>query len=179
MPSRRSWRSPFGRAQRADPFSVETAFSEPPPLDDEEPRRTPIDGFPRRRRVTPLLLFFGALALVGYFVFTAMDGVLNTNTLDARVAVLREEIDELEWQADQLEALVAFLDSDEYIERVAREELGLVRVGEEAFAVQAPLRPGIDVFQSPWWANLLPHAPAPTLEEIAVLDGDPAAGPPN
>ena len=42
----------------------------------------------------------------------------------------------------------------------------------KAFAIQAPLRPGINVFRSPWWANLLPH-PATQLET-----GDGAAAPP-
>ena len=171
MPNRRSWHSFGVRPPSVDPFAAETAFSKPPSPGAADARPSPIEAFPRRRRLTPLLLFFGALALVGYFVFTAMDGVLNTNTLDARVVVLREEIDDLEWQADQLEALVAFLDSDEYIERVAREELGLVRVGEEAFAIQAPLRPGINVFRSPWWANLLPH-PATQLETVAYPGDD-------
>ena len=162
---------PRGRDSGAferDPFD-DTGPLPPPPSVAEDVRSVPIEDFPRRRRLTPLLLFFAALALVGYFVFTAMDGVVNTNALDARVIGLHEEIDELEWQAEQLEALVAFLDSDEYVERVAREELGLVRVGEEAFAIQAPLRPGIEVFRSPWWANLLPHPDTPA-EDLGPSD---------
>ncbi len=114
----------------------------------------------RRRRVTPLLMFFAALALVGYFVFTAVDGLVNANTLDAQITALRVEIDDLDWQAEQLSALVGYLDSDEYIERTAREELGLVRPGEEAFAIFAPLRPGLRIVRSPWWANLIPEATA-------------------
>ncbi len=178
MPNRRSWHSFGVRSQSVDPFAAETAFSTPPAPGAADARPSPIDAFPRRRRLTPLLLFFGALALVGYFVFTAMDGVVNTNTLDARVVALGEEIDDLEWQADQLEALVAFLDSDEYIERVAREELGLVRVGEEAFAIQAPLRPGISVFRSPWWANLLPHPAAHPGNPADATGGDGVTAPP-
>ncbi len=109
-----------------------------------------------RRRLTPLLMFFAALGLVGYFVFTAVDGFVNANTLDGRIDELQQELGDLQWQAEQLSALVAFLDSDEYIERTAREELGLVRPGEEAFAIEAPLRPGLRILRSPWWANLLP-----------------------
>ena len=124
---------PDGRT--VDPSDPNTRVPAPPRLADpadgapaQDVRSVPIEDFPRRRRLTPLLLFFGALALVGYFVFTAMDGVVSTNALDTRVATLQQEIDEFEWQAQQLDALVAFLDSDEYIERVAREELSLVRV---------------------------------------------------
>lgn len=112
-----------------------------------------------RRRLTPLLLFFAALTIVGYFVFTAVDGVVNNNSLDLQIAALEGEIAELEWQADQLSALVAFLDSDEYIERAAREELGYVRVGEESFAIEAPPQTGLPITRSPWWANLLPMPP--------------------
>ena len=134
------------------------SFDAPP--DADEALQDALVFAPSRRRILPLLLFFAALAVVGYFVFTAMDGVVSTNALDDRVVALRGEIDDLRWDADQLDAIVAFLDSDEYVERVAREELGLVRVGEEAFAIQAPLRPGLEILRSPWWANLLPAPPA-------------------
>lgn len=110
-----------------------------------------------RRRLTPLLIFFLALAIVGYFVFTAVDGVINNNSIDLQIAALQEEIADLQWDADQLSALVGYLDSDEYIERTAREELGFVRVGEEAFAIDAPLRSGLPITRSPWWTNLLPE----------------------
>ena len=114
-------------------------------------------GPPPRRRLLPLLLFFATLSFVGYFVFSAVDRVVDRSVLDTRVADLQGEIDDLEWQAEQLSALVAYLDSDEYIERIAREELGFVRPGEEAFAIEAPLRPGLRILRSPWWANLLPE----------------------
>ena len=170
MPVWRSSRASDADSPSADPFDAETAFSEPPSLHDQDVQSIPIEDFPQRRRLTPLLFFFAALALVGYFVFTAMDGVVNTNTLDARITALTGEIDDLDWQAEQLEALVSFLDSDEYIERVAREELGLVRVGEEAFAIQSPLRPGIQVLRSPWWANLLPAPDPPDAPDAAGPD---------
>ncbi|PZC44785.1 MAG: Cell division protein FtsB [Chloroflexi bacterium] len=189
MPVWRSSRASDADSPSADPFDAESAFSEPSSLHDEDVQSIPIDDFPQRRRLTPLLFFFAALALVGYFVFTAMDGGVNTNTLDARITALTGEIDDLEWQAEQLEALVSFLDSDEYIERVAREDLGLVRVGEEAFAIQSPLRPGIQVLRSPWWANLLPtpdtpattgpDALAPSAADLSAADADPDARVPN
>ncbi len=119
-------------------------------------RQSPL---PPRRRLAPLIMFFAVLGLVGYFVFTAVDGFVNAGALDTQVVALEQEIADLDWEAEQLSALVSFLDSDEYIERIAREELGLVRPGEEAFAVQAPIRPGLRVVRSPWWANLLPEPP--------------------
>ena len=111
---------------------------------------------PSRRSIMPLILFFVALSVVGFVVFNAVDGFIKSNVVDARMSQLQTEVDDLEWQAEQLSALVAFLDSDEYIERTAREELGLVRPGEEAIAIQAPTQPGLRILRSPWWANLLP-----------------------
>ena len=133
--------------------SADVAGSETPPSlsPDLEPSTV------TSRRIGPLLLFFVALGLVGYFVFDAANGFVNADVVDGRVATLRTDIDDLEWQADQLSALVAFLDSDEYIERTAREELGLVRPGEEAIAIEAPNQPGLRIARSPWWANLLPE----------------------
>lgn len=138
-------------------------MADPPPT---PPGPDENDAAPRRvqRRLSPLLLFFLALALVGYFVFTAVDGAVNRNDLDAQLGALRAELDELVWQADQLSALVGFLDSDEYIERTAREELSFVRPGEESFAILAPLRRGLPIVRSPWWANLLSERPAVAAE---------------
>jgi cell division protein FtsB len=142
-------------ADSLDPASMPPPFAPvaAPPDGEAPPVRT---RQVVRRRLTPLLLFFAALTIVGYFVFTAVDGVVNNNSLDLQIAALEGEIAELEWQADQLSALVAFLDSDEYIERAAREELGYVRVGEESFAIEAPTQTGLPITRSPWWANLLP-----------------------
>ena len=134
----------------------------PPPFDpaiapDPAPAAPDLPVAVVRRRLTPLLIFFLALAIVGYFVFTAVDGVINNNSIDLQSAALQEEIADLQWDADQLSALVGYLDSDEYIERTAREELGFVRVGEEAFAIDAPLRSELPITRSPWWSNLLPE----------------------
>ncbi len=147
VPLRRWWSKAFMAN------STETRGSETPPSLLPESEQTVV----ARRRLGPLLLFFVALGLVGYFVFDAANGFVNADVVDVRVAGLQTDIDDLEWQADQLSALVAFLDSNEYIERTAREELGLVRPGEEAIAIEAPAQPGLRIVRSPWWANLLPE----------------------
>lgn len=134
---------------------------------DEELAHGPIAAVtisPASRHLTPLVVFFVALAIVGYFVFTAVDGVINNNSIGLRAAAIQTEISDLAWEAEQLSALVAFLDSDEYIERTAREDLGFVRVGEEAFAIEAPIQVGLPITQSPWWANLFPILPQPDAE---------------
>ena len=122
---------------------------------------------PKLRRLTRILrvlVFTAVLSAVGYLVFDAVDNWVDADGLDARVAQTGQEIAELRTQADQLAALAAYLDSDEFVERVAREDLGFVRAGEEAFAVEAPLRPGLRILRAPWWANLLPDPRAPITD---------------
>ena len=101
--------------------------------------------------------FITALLVVGFVVFSGVEGLVQANSLDDRIASTRAEIEELRRDADQLAALVAWLDSDAYIERIAREDLGMVRPGEESFAVHAPRRGQLEINRSPWWANLLPE----------------------
>lgn len=102
------------------------------------------------------IAFFGALLVVGFVVFSGVEGLVQANSLDDRIASTQAEIEELRRDADQLAALVAWLDSDAYIERIAREDLGMVRPGEESFAVHAPQRGQLEINSTPWWANLLP-----------------------
>ncbi len=102
------------------------------------------------------VLFIGSLLLVGFVVYSGVEGLLQANSLDERISQTRTEITQLRQDADQLAALIAWLDSDAYIERIAREDLGMVRPGEESFAVHAPNRGQLDITRTPWWANLLP-----------------------
>ena len=102
------------------------------------------------------IAFVGALLAVGFVVFSGVEGLVQANSLDDRIASTQAEIEELRRDADQLAALVAWLDSDAYIERIAREDLGMVRPGEESFAVHAPQRGQLEIVSTPWWANLLP-----------------------
>ena len=107
------------------------------------------------RRAVPMLAFAATVALVGWVIYSGVEGLLRSNTLEARIAETQQEIADLQCQADELAAMVAWLESDEYVERTAREDLGLVRPAEEAFAVHAPPREGLSIVRSPWWANLL------------------------
>lgn len=162
---------PLGDAPRAlrgtpipafpEPESAEPA--QPPPespaepdieLPAAEPAESAAPSF--ARRVLPAVVFIGVLALVGYVVFSGVQRLLESNSVSARIAETQAEIDEYEQQALQLQALIAWVGSDAYIERIAREDLGMVRPGEQAFSVHAPVRPGLEIRRSPWWTNLLP-----------------------
>ena len=112
------------------------------------------------RRLLPVLALSATVALVGWVVLSGVEGLLRSNALEARITAAQAEIEALQRDADQLAALVAWLESDEYVERTAREDLGLVRPGEESFAVHAPQRSDLSFQRSPWWANLLPERAA-------------------
>ncbi len=112
------------------------------------------------RRLLPVLALSATAVLVGWVVLSGVEGLLRSNALEARITAAQAEIEALQRDADQLAALVAWLESDEYVERTAREDLGLVRPGEESFAVHAPQRSDLSFQRSPWWANLLPERAA-------------------
>jgi len=76
-----------------------------------------------------MILLVTALA-VAYFLVTAVLGGVRSYQLHQREGRLRTEIQELQTRYERLEALKGYLNSDEYIEASAREQLGLVREGE-------------------------------------------------
>ena len=89
------------------------------------------------RAVGPVVV----LVLVVGFLFAA---VFPTRTYLAQRAATRdanERIEVLREESAALEERVAELQSDEEIERLAREHYGLVRPGEEAYAILPPSAP--------------------------------------
>lgn len=68
--------------------------------------------------------------VVVYFVFTAASNTLQAIQIGQDESRLRQDVADLQKRYDQLTALREYLKSDEYIEWVARRELGLVRPGE-------------------------------------------------
>lgn len=123
------------------------------------------------------MVYFGVLLVVGFVLYSGVEGLLQANSLDSRMAETRAELAELQQDADQLAALVAWLDSDAFIERVAREDLGMVRAGEEAFGIRAPRRNLLAIDRSPWWKNLLPHEDPGAVQPIAEPITEPATEP--
>ena len=73
--------------------------------------------------------------IVGYFLVMGAITALRSSQLNDREDQLRAEIAGLEQRYERLEALREYLGSDEYIEAVAREQLGLVREGEAGIVV--------------------------------------------
>jgi len=105
-----------------------------------------------------IVLLVTALAIT-YFLVTAALGAIRAYQLQQREDRLRTEIAELQARYERLDALKAYLNSDEFIEVAAREQLGLVRQGETGFITissqPAPTPAPSDTHPELWWDALL------------------------
>lgn len=96
---------------------------------------------PLLTRLLRIGVSLGVLAMVVWAVFptrTYLEQREATHRAEERLAVLEAETAELEARA-------ARLDSDAEIERLAREDHGLVRPGEEAYVILPPPLPDVDL----------------------------------
>ena len=101
------------------------------------------------------VMIVAALFIVGYFALLVVSNAITHHRLAREEAALRTEIALLERREARLRALREYMQSDTFVEAVAREN-GLVRPGEIAVvqvgpdgAVETPsMRPG-----DPWWAR--------------------------
>lgn len=98
------------------------------------------------------LIIAATLVAVGYFVFAGFTGAMRHEQIDSRKDALEREIVDLERDRSQLLSLREYLSSDEYVERAARTQLGLVRPGEVGVIIVAPKgeEPPLDPSR-PWW----------------------------
>ena len=87
-------------------------------------------------RISSTRIVLGVTAIiVGYFLVMGAVTALRSSQLSDREDRLRADIAELQQRYERLELLREYLGSDEYIEAVAREQLGLVREGENGIVV--------------------------------------------
>ncbi len=112
-------------------------------------------------KITGTRIVLGVTALiVGYFLVTGGTTALRASRLSDREDRLEVEIARLQERYERLEALHDYLGSSEYIEAVAREQLGLVREGETSIVVIStapsptpdPDKPEEDEL---WWQTLI------------------------
>lgn len=90
----------------------------------------------RRKRITPRFYWMmAALIFTLYLGYGYVDGILRIVQLQGEIRAVRQEVMVLETRNQQLRHELARLQSDEYIEQVARRELGLVRPGERVYVV--------------------------------------------
>ena len=78
-------------------------------------------------------LFAFALLLVAGFAFTYFQQQRSIDAAQARIDELNATLDELQLTAAAMQSDLDFAQTDAYIERMARKELGYVRQGEIKF----------------------------------------------
>lgn len=108
----------------------------------------------------PLLIGAAVLA-AGYLGFTTTRYIVHEYQLRQEETALRQQIDELAREREQLIAVRDYLRSDEYVEQIARRVLGLVRPGETLVIVSgtedasaADSAPSEDAGNREWWQEL-------------------------
>ena len=118
--------------------------------------------------LTPVRFILLLTAVVlAYFAFTAAQNFHQSYQLARQEEAVRREVAELQTTRQQLSALRDYLNSDEYIEMAARQQLGWVRPGETAIILVTPTpdESSNTTSQSsnlaePWWRSLFPLPPA-------------------
>ena len=120
----------------------------------------PSEVFRRLLKISSTRIVLAVTAvIVGYFLVTGATTALRSGQLSDREDRLQAEITELEDRYERLQALREYLDSDEYVEAVAREQLGLVRDGETSIVVISTVpSPTSDAGEPEgelWWERLI------------------------
>ncbi|MEE8337639.1 MAG: septum formation initiator family protein [Dehalococcoidia bacterium] len=96
-----------------------------------------------------------AALLLTLFAYSAFQTAAQSYRLREFQRSLENDVVELRVQRAELQGLREYLASDEYIEAVARDRFGLVRVGEVAVTVDAPRRAGPALEPGRrWWETL-------------------------
>jgi cell division protein FtsB len=96
--------------------------------------------------------------VVVYFMATFAVNAIRGHQLNSQEDRLQAEITDLNGRYDRLVALEQYLKSDEYIEEVAREQLGYVKAGEIGFvAISSQPTPAAAPGAQPdlWWDTLI------------------------
>lgn len=70
------------------------------------------------------------LCVLGYFAYTMIDQQIHLNELDRDCAAARQRLETAQRENAELKDLKAKLDDPVYIEKTAREELGMTHEGE-------------------------------------------------
>ena len=107
------------------------------------------------------MLAVTALVVI-YFLVAGSLNAIRSQQLRQQQARLEADIQQFQQRFQRLEALREYLNSDEYIESSARQQLGLVRQGETGFVVISTVpsptpAPGQGSGTAPdlWWDILI------------------------
>lgn len=81
----------------------------------------------------PRIKILLALLALGYFGFNMLKQEIKMNQQDQKILDLKKQIAEVEDTNTDLDRLIQYSDSEEYIEKIARERLGWVKKDEIIF----------------------------------------------
>jgi cell division protein FtsB len=98
-----------------------------------------------------------ALVLIALFVYASAQTAARSYQLREDQRALTVEVEELRADRAELTGLLHWMQTDEYAELLARQQLGLAHPGEMIVEVDAPETP-VDDTQEPgeaWWELLL------------------------
>jgi cell division protein FtsB len=87
------------------------------------------------------VVILGAMLVVGYLLFNAAKDTILSQQLNDEEQQIHQEIEDLRRQEKELLAIRDYLQTDEFIEGVARHVLGLVRPGESLIVVTSSVPP--------------------------------------
>jgi cell division protein FtsB len=101
------------------------------------------------------ILLLATLIVSGYLLMSAGNTLLHSYRLVNDENRLQEEVDTLKQQRDQLTQIRDYLQTDEYVEFMARRVFGLVKPGERLVIVDAPeSEPAPERTDLTWWQRL-------------------------
>ena len=104
---------------------------------------------PRLKLTWSLLIIVLALPLQMYFGLSAVEGALRVYQHQRDIAAVQADLARLGQRRQELEEQRLYLQSDHYVERVAREELNLIKPGDQPVAIVPGSRPSLAVSSAP------------------------------
>ncbi|OPZ62457.1 MAG: cell division protein FtsB [Firmicutes bacterium ADurb.Bin506] len=84
------------------------------------------------------------IAAVVLFGLSLAAGISRVASINRQTALLLQECEQWSDRVDDVNAEIGVATSDEYVERVARERLGLVKPGETLYVVAQPDTSGFE-----------------------------------
>lgn len=108
----------------------------------------------------PRMVIILAALVVGYLIFSTVGGTVLSERLNSEERQLEDELQELRQKEANLLAIREFVQTEEFVEGVARRVLGLVRPGETLFVVSSSVTPVPTPDEEPvesshtWWEEL-------------------------
>jgi cell division protein FtsB len=103
------------------------------------------------------ILLVAILVAAGYLIFSAGNNLVDSYRVVSEEKRLDAEVASLQTELDELEQVHEYLRSDQYVEFMARRVFGLVKPGEKLVVVDAPQPPpptDAELKDLSWWQRL-------------------------